>query len=438
MSTILENGLPYDFPLELINEIISCNPDDIAFLRSASLVSKIWRAAALRYLFSEASFLCKNDFVRWGLICTSLPHVAQYVRKVVVDLGGTWRLQERATSAPTGFIARAIEAAPYYTYKDTLSPALDCKFPKPSDFDVVLPTMTNATSLDWTMPSTKDGFDLTAANTTRFLTSFPNITDLSYSSHLQVPPVFHAQFMSFFHNLHKCTFSMWGISNSDPLYVYAAHESRISISQLEEIWFEECELGSMDWLLDYVLNNSPSPIRIRKVSWDFEDPPFSSNGFARLLRMAHGTLEELCFGPPYTPNDLEGYEAPPFGLNVLPVLQILSLRTLHISTQSDRLMQWLNSIVAVFPSCPCLQRLEFTFYLAESRDIDNVFAFRFLDWNSLLENRYPSLKVLAFEMMMEDEDDFDIAERQRLETIIRQETEMVNSDKFVMRWSPAR
>ncbi|KAF9020776.1 hypothetical protein BDZ89DRAFT_1138421 [Hymenopellis radicata] len=87
---------------------------------------------------------------------------------------------------------------------------------------------------------------------------------------------------------------------------------------------------------------------------------------------------------------------------------------------------------------PCLQRLEFTFYLAYSTDIDHVFAFCFFDWNSLLEDRYPSLKVLEFEMMMEGEDDFDIAERQRLETIIRQSTELVNSDKFVMRWSPAR
>ncbi len=98
-------------------------------------------------------------------------------------------------------------------------------------------------------------------------------------------------------------------------------------------------------------------------------------------------------------------------------------------------MQWLDLIFAVFPSCPCLQRLEFTFYLAESREIDNVFAFGFLDWNSLLEDQFPSLKVLEFEMMMEYEEDFDAAERKRVETMIRQSTEMVNCNKFVMRWS---
>ncbi|KAF9020777.1 hypothetical protein BDZ89DRAFT_1138422 [Hymenopellis radicata] len=150
MSTNSGNGLPYDFPLELIDEIISCNQDDITFLRSASLVSKIWRAAALRYLFSEASFLCKNDFVRWALICASLPHVAQYVRNVVVDLGEAWRLQKRAKSVPTGFVGRAKvnpESMGVYMFTEQLFPALDCAFPKDSDFDVVLPTMSNATVL---------------------------------------------------------------------------------------------------------------------------------------------------------------------------------------------------------------------------------------------------------------------------------------------------
>ncbi|KAF9023001.1 hypothetical protein BDZ89DRAFT_1136949 [Hymenopellis radicata] len=87
---------------------------------------------------------------------------------------------------------------------------------------------------------------------------------------------------------------------------------------------------------------------------------------------------------------------------------------------------------------PCLQRLAFTFYLAYSMEIGDVLAFRFLDWNSLLENHFPSLKTLEFEMMMEDEEKFDVAERKLLEKIIRQHTELVNSDKFVMRWSPAR
>ncbi|KAF8913467.1 hypothetical protein CPB85DRAFT_1252402 [Mucidula mucida] len=54
-------------------------------------------------------------------------------------------------------------------YMEPLNSALDCTFPKDSEFDLILPIMRNATSLDWTMPSTKDGFDPTTANTARFL-----------------------------------------------------------------------------------------------------------------------------------------------------------------------------------------------------------------------------------------------------------------------------
>ncbi len=132
---------------------------------------------------------------------------------------------------------------------------------------------------------------------------------------------------------------------------------------------------------------------------------------------------------------MEDYEAPPFNLTILPVLRILSFKVLHISEEGLSIMLWLESIFAVFPSCPCLQRLEFIFHVTESRDIDDLFASRLLDWNSLLEVRFPSLKVIEFEMLMTLSDDFDAAERKRVETIVRQSTEMVNCDKFVMRWT---
>ncbi len=266
-------------------------------------MSKIWRAVTLQYLFLEASFLCKNDFVRWGLICASLPHVAQYVRNVVVDLGDAQRLLERASSVPTGFVGRTkVECDPQavYIYTERLFPGLDCAFPNDSDFDVVLPIMSNATSLQWIMPPTQAGFDPATSHTARFLASFPNITHLSYFSHFLCPEV-QVYFMSFFQNLRKCTFSLWGTNGL--VYFFSGHGPQINLSQLEEIWIEECEpAGAMDWLLDNVLHNAPYPIRIRKLGWEFRDPPFSSDTFARLIGMVRGTLEELCFRPPWTPD----------------------------------------------------------------------------------------------------------------------------------------
>ncbi|KAF8919138.1 hypothetical protein CPB85DRAFT_880989 [Mucidula mucida] len=278
------------FPWKLIDEIISCNQDDIAFLQSVSLVSKIWRAAAFRYLFSEASFLCKNKFVRWRLICASSPHAAQSIRSVVVDLGKTHRLQERAKSVPTGFVTRAkLSDAPYM---EPLNSALDCTFPKDSEFDLILTIMRNATSLDWTMPSTKDGFDYCQYCTLPIV--FPK-----YHTALLLYPDVQGQFIIFFHKLRKCTFSLWAPLNS--VHVFSGHGSCFSISRLEEIWIEECKPGAMDWLLDSVLDNSPSPMCLRKLGWDSGDPPFSSNKSARLICKAQGTLEELCFRPPWTP-----------------------------------------------------------------------------------------------------------------------------------------
>ncbi len=286
--------LPYNFPLELIDEIISWNENDFSFLYSVSLVSKTWRAAALRYLFKLASFLCKHDFVRWRQIGASLPHVAQYVRTVMVDLGTLRTLRHRAKSLPTGFIARTYDLS---NDSALLTSALDFTFPKDSEFDVIIPIMRNAKKLIWTTPSAEDGFDPTAANVTRFLQSFPNITHLYYLSLNLFRPEVQAHFMSFFHNLRKCSFTSWKSTQSEHVYVFSGHP-RIDVSKLEKIWCEECEPGSLDWLVDDVLHYSPS--RIRKIGWEYGDPPFSPNNFARLLLMAHETLEELCFRPPWS------------------------------------------------------------------------------------------------------------------------------------------
>ncbi len=144
----------------------------------------------------------------------------------MVDLGKTHRLQERAKSVPAGFVTRAkLSDTPYM---EPLNSALDCTFPKDSEFDLILPIMRNATSLDWTMPSIKDGFDPTTANTARFLSSPSNNTQLSYSSHLLHPDV-QGHFISFFHKLRKCIFSLWDPLNS--VHVFSGHVSCFSISR---------------------------------------------------------------------------------------------------------------------------------------------------------------------------------------------------------------
>lgn len=67
-------------PLEVIGEIVQHNHNDAPALKSSSLVSKSWRVASLRYLFSYADLSSPEDLSHWANIGLSLPHVIKFVR----------------------------------------------------------------------------------------------------------------------------------------------------------------------------------------------------------------------------------------------------------------------------------------------------------------------------------------------------------------------
>ncbi|KAF9023003.1 hypothetical protein BDZ89DRAFT_1070213 [Hymenopellis radicata] len=330
-TTSLRRGRSFDFPQELIDEIISHNQDDSVFIRAASLVSKPWRAAALRYLFSQASFLCKADFTRWVTICASLPCVAKYVRQV--------DLEKRAERAPDGFVGRSINAIPktisafsaFSPFRD-YSTVLDCDFPADSDFELVLPPMNNVTHLHWTTLDTETGFDV---NITHFLGSLTRVRRLSCwgSVGLELEHV-----MSFFPELRQCEFTC-GISEED---VEDKLDFAGNLSKLEEVWFDDCAYGSMDWLSNRIFSKSLPPLR--KIGWEFMDPPLSPAGFVRLIQMVASTLEELCFGTIYDETNSHKI-IPPFALGaILPVL-----RTVFIRATEDHksLFRWLHTLMDV-------------------------------------------------------------------------------------------
>ncbi|KAF9009154.1 hypothetical protein BDZ89DRAFT_1143977 [Hymenopellis radicata] len=324
MSTIsLRRGRSFDFPQELIDEIISHNQDDSVFIRAASLISKRWRAAALRYLFPQASFLCKADFTRWVTICAVLPYIAKYVRQVDVRLGSPPELEKRAERAPDGFVGRSINAIPtivssfsaFCPLRD-YSTVLDCDFPTHSDFELVLPPMNNVTHLHWKTLDTGTGFDV---NITRFLGSLTRVRRFSCSGSVGLE-LEHV--MSFFPELRQCEFTC-GIPEKDVEdkldYAFAGN-----LSKLEEVWFDDCAYGSMDWLSNRIFSKSLPPLR--KIGWAFMDSPLSHAGFVRLIQMVASTLEELCFGPLDDEYSLDKI-APPFALGaLLPVLRTVVIR----------------------------------------------------------------------------------------------------------------
>ncbi|KAF9009153.1 hypothetical protein BDZ89DRAFT_1078723 [Hymenopellis radicata] len=67
-----------------------------------------------------------------------------------------------------------------------------------------------------------------------------------------------------------------------------------------------------------------------------------------------------------------------------------------------------------------------------------AFKHPFIGWTSMLEARYPSLEVVKFELMMEEEADYPFDDRQDLESVIKQEVKLGKSKQLVINWLPAR
>ncbi|KAK0224182.1 hypothetical protein IW262DRAFT_878795 [Armillaria fumosa] len=113
-----QSGLANALPLELIHTIIENNLGDKESLLASSYVSKSWRAAALRYLFSTATFSSDNDFARWCEIGSCSPEAPLYVREVIfkpgvksipVDQVAAWQTQVEGIEQ---FVCHELEIIP--------------------------------------------------------------------------------------------------------------------------------------------------------------------------------------------------------------------------------------------------------------------------------------------------------------------------------------
>lgn len=90
-----------ELPLELIDKIVESNWDEKDSLLASSCVSKLWRVASLRYLFSMADFSYHEDFTRWRDIGYRLPQVPLFVKEVVFEPDGRFGPGRRFEVKPT-------------------------------------------------------------------------------------------------------------------------------------------------------------------------------------------------------------------------------------------------------------------------------------------------------------------------------------------------
>ncbi|KAF9023004.1 hypothetical protein BDZ89DRAFT_1070218 [Hymenopellis radicata] len=165
---------------------------------------------------------------------------------------------------------------------------------------------------------------------------------------------------------------------------------------------------------------------LRRIGWGFDYPAFTPAAFVRFLSMISGTLEEISIGIPTESID---WDIPEFASGaILPVLRVLTIKTHYTDS---RVLPWVGSILPVFPLCPTLDRFELSCFVSDPDDITGTFVHPLMDWTSLLDDRYPSLEVVEFEMAMELDEVFDFEERTRLEAVVR---DNVNIDRLAVKW----
>ncbi|PBK78524.1 hypothetical protein ARMSODRAFT_44397 [Armillaria solidipes] len=274
-----------DLPFELVEEIIENIRDDMASLRVSSRVSKAWRTASLRHLFSVADFSLEKDFIRWRDIGASMAHVPFYVQKVNFEPGGRFRekrIQDLKAKYPG-------ENNKTDIMLEFLLQEHEHQAPPPN---VRLPLMPRATKFLWSNMMT-DPIRWTS-QTKRFLSTFPAVTELEFQG--MFPSTVEAkQFLSMFKHIQSFT-----TTSIDILSVSAnAGAFTGDMTDLRVLSLQDCRM-SADWLVDEVFEKS-RPTRLQHISYEF-DMPFSPKTFIRLLDMAADSLEDMSLQPP-SPDD---------------------------------------------------------------------------------------------------------------------------------------
>lgn len=297
--TSLAASTAIHLPLEILDKIAFDAKDDYDTLLAASLVSKVWRAASLRYVFDRANFGMKHDFEHWQAVTVALPEVINYVRDITFAPGVLFYAQsmahfwERAESFDESKLKAALAEAASEYFKSLVDIALPP--------DIPLPIMPRAKTLTWTTEFTqrmgKDMQTLTPA-TFRFLQSFPAVEALIIND--EIPGEHVHDILCHFLVLKSFTWTRASVGRQLPGRRGFTSQFAGALSHLEVLVLSDP--GAMvnpdpgyhyDWLVDMALaGNAPAPLR--EVLIRLEQPfPFSVTAFARLLSAVASTLRTL-------------------------------------------------------------------------------------------------------------------------------------------------
>ncbi|KAK0499077.1 hypothetical protein EDD18DRAFT_1103520 [Armillaria luteobubalina] len=415
-----QSGLANTLPLELIDAIIEINGGDKVSLLASSCVSKLWRAASLRHLFSTATFSSDNDFARWCDIGPCLPEAPLYVREVIfrpdtksvpVDQVAAWQTSVEGIEQ---FVCHELEIIP-------------------NPPDIQLPDMPRAHKLVWETPLHLSLPTSCTLETRQFISRFCFLKEVEFTGRFST--VSDAkEFFGLLPPIEVLTIKGIDIDEAVPssgqFPVFTG-----DMTNLHSLSLDECIIP-MDWLVDDILAVS-HPSNLQFICCK-DNVPFSRKAFARLLTISSESLQELIIEPPCgggnVPDSWE--KMPHFTNQTFPSLMSLSffIIPLGLSSQSVFSMDWCRRVIGHFPPAPKMTSLTIHFYAARPEEADEIAADQSFDCKQLAERTselFPRLE--RFIIHVSTETDFGARRKALSEALLKKRLEHFGS-KLVIEW----
>ncbi|KAK0220154.1 hypothetical protein IW262DRAFT_1005409 [Armillaria fumosa] len=375
-------------PLEVIDEIIQHNHNDAPALKSSSLVSKSWRVASLRYLFSYADFSSPEDLSRWTNIGLSLPRVIKFVRAARFSPGA--RFKDSALSVLDD------EFPPSFPDSEERFAAIERILSNPSrnisnPANISIPKMPQVTVFEWSISKIRIRV---TPEIQQLISAFISVEELVFAGSF-INAAHAKAFFGLFPPLrtlqmNRVEISSLNSSELDPPFVFTG-----DLTKLEELTIEK-SLTPLDGLVHEVLAIS-LPASLRRITYS-DESTFSADALGYLLSLSAQSLEMLSI-PARAASKFPTFTTPSF-------ISLVSL-TLSIELKSRKIprgLQLCTAALEILPSAPKLNEFVLQLYAYSSVDIAIIMAEGVFDWARLADTaleRFPTLKRFVFRVSMD-------------------------------------
>ncbi|KAK0229942.1 hypothetical protein EDD85DRAFT_850070 [Armillaria nabsnona] len=416
---IAQSGLANALPLELIDAIVKNNRDDKESLLASSCVSKSWRAASLRHLFSTANFSTDDDFTRWRDIGSCLPQVPLYVRKVIFEPEVKSIAVENGASWQTP--VEGLEQFVFHELEIVSNPP-----------GIQLPDMPRVHTLVWNTPLSLSLPITCTSETRQFISTFCFLKEVEFTGRFAtvsdakeflglLPPIEVL-------NIEGIEIEEAGSSGQSPVFTS-------DMTNLRRLSVEEC-VTPLDWLVDDILAVS-CPANLQSMCYE-DGLPFSQKAFTRLLALSSESLQELIIHPPSDEWTMSGgwEKTPHFTNQAFPSLTSLTFCFIQLGLPLKPLfsINWCRRVIEVLPPALKMTSLTLQFYASSPEDTGEIAADQSFDWKQLSERTselFPQLKKFVIHISMETE--FGVRQKALWEALLKERLEHFGN-KLVIEW----